>query len=132
MDKEIIFKRLVLAISILMLALFIGAAVNEIMNGGPLEEDSVPAVATADLVSLVLLLVLLASLKLLHAFKPLGRQLFIALTVGGFALNFMYPLEQHHPNNFFELVVSQAILMLEGMILAMMYLTDDISRRFEG
>lgn len=132
MDKETIFKRLILAISILMLALFIGAAVNEIMNGGPLEEDSVPAVATADIVSLVLLLVLLASLKLLHAFKPLGRQLFVALTVGGFALYFMYPLEQHHPNNFFELVVSQAILMLEGMLLAMMYLTDDISRRFEG
>lgn len=132
MAKETIFKRLILAIPILMLALIIGTAVHEIMNGGPLEEDSVPAVAIADIVSLVLLLVFLASLKLLHAFKPLGRQLFVALTVGGLALNFMYPIEHHHPESLFELVALQAILLLEGMILAMMYLTDDISRRFDG
>ena len=92
MGLEIIFKRLILADLIILIALFISG-----MFSVPAEE--IPPFGSIDVIFLLVLVTYLFNLYLLYKFKSLGKKMYIplfALTIG---LTFGYPLEYINSNH---------------------------------
>ena len=122
MDLEIIFKRLILADLIILIALFISG-----MFSVPAEE--IPPFGSIDVIFLLVLVTYLFNLYLLYKFKSLGKKMYIplfALTIG---LTFGYPLEYINPHNYFEYILWSVGPAISGAIITMLYFTN-ISQKF--
>jgi hypothetical protein len=85
---------------------------------------------TIDYVFLIILVVYLINLYLLYKFKPIGRQLYVFLTVLSFVLILFFPPEYLSISSKTEYFLDLLAGMTSGAILVLLYYSE-ISEKFK-
>ena len=93
-----------------------------------LEEDI--AINNSEVALLIVMLIYIINFYFLFKFKSIGKVLFVPLILIIYALCLSIPLEDLYMENHFLYLLDSFSMMIEGGIIAMLYLTN-IKDRFE-
>ena len=137
MKLETVFKRLVVChvgVTILALLVAMVTGVSEGLAEG-LSGSTDPEPPELDVISalsLVYQFVLYPiNVYLMFAFKPVGRPMFVGLTVASAGLILLAPIDSFHAMSQLDHAVSSVSWLMSGAALSMMYFTD-LRHKFDG
>ena len=124
MNVEKLFKNLILlSFIILIINFFYGIF---FLSSESLEDQPIYII---EYVFIIFVVVYLINLFLLYKFKPIGRQLYLILTILGFVLIFFLPPEYFSSTTKIEFFFDSLGGMISGAILVLLYYSE-ISEKF--
>ena len=137
MKLETVFKRLVVShVGVMILALLVAMVTGvreglaEGLSGSPDPEP--PELDVVGALSLVYQFVLYPiNVYLVFTLKPVGRPMFVVLTVASAGLILLAPLDSFHAMSQLDYAVSSVSWLMSGAVLSMMYFTD-LRHKFDG
>ena len=124
MNVEKLFKNLILLSFILLIINFFYGIF--FLSDESLEDQPIYIV---EYVFLIFIVVYLINLFLLYKFKPIGRQLYLIITILGFVLIFFLPPEYFSSTTNIEFFFDSLGGMINGAILVLLYYSG-ISEKF--
>jgi|TARA_B110000971_G_C19974290_1_gene484196 hypothetical protein len=127
MNLEKIFKNLII-LQFILFVFFISYGVFFGIEDTSLEEDI--AINNSEVALLIVMLIYIINFYFLFKFKSIGKVLFVPLILIIYALCLSIPLEDLYMENHFLYLLDSFSMMIEGGIIAMLYLTN-IKDRFE-
>jgi hypothetical protein len=127
MNLEKIFKNLII-LQFILFVVFISYGVFFGIEDTSLEEDI--AINNSEVALLIVMLIYIINFYFLFKFKSIGKVLFVPLILIIYALCLSIPLEDLYMENHFLYLLDSFSMMIEGGIIAMLYLTN-IKDRFE-
>jgi len=127
MNLEKIFKNLII-LQFILFVFFISYGVFFGIEDTSLEEDI--AINNSEVALLIVMLIYIINFYFLFKFKSIGKVLFVPLIIIIYALCLSIPLEDLYMENHFLYLLDSFSMMIEGGIIAMLYLTN-IKDRFE-
>ena len=127
MNLEKIFKNLII-LQFILFVFFISYGVFLGIEDTSLEEDI--AINNSEVALLIVMLIYIINFYFLFKFKSIGKVLFVPLILIIYALCLSIPLEDLYMENHFLYLLDSFSMMIEGGIIAMLYLTN-IKDRFE-
>ena len=127
MNLEKIFKNLII-LQFILFVFFISYGVFLGIEDTSLEEDI--AINNSEVALLIVMLIYIINFYFLFKFKSIGKVLFVPLIIIIYALCLSIPLEDLYMENHFLYLLDSFSMMIEGGIIAMLYLTN-IKDRFE-
>ena len=127
MDIEKVFKKVVLADFILLIIMF-SLAFFPSASYTTIEEESI---TSAEIFSLIVLVVYIVNLYFLYKLKPVGKKLYIPLYLISVVLIFVYPESYLTYSYSFEIVLESLISMISGLIIGFLYWSE-VSKKFDN
>ena len=126
MNLEKIFKNIII-VNFLIYAFFISYGVFLSSEDTRIEETTFNA---SEIALLIVIFIHIINFYFLFKFKSIGKVLFIPLLLIIYALSLSIPIEDVRVDSHFEFIFDALSVMIEGGIIAMLYLTD-IKNKFD-
>ena len=127
MDIEKVFKKVVLADFILLIIMF-SLAFFPSASYTTIEEESI---TSAEIFSLIVLVVYIVNLYFLYKLKPIGKTLYIPVCLISVVLIFAIPDSYLTYSNRFEYVFEVVGATTSGLIIGLLYWSE-VSKKFDN